>query len=174
MPMHATTPIVLSTLAFSTSLHLAVALLVQEDVVAGHPWVHAYTKFFREAIPAIDRLAGVSPYPELARLVFSLMWTLVPILMVFYLKTGAQALAGRFHRRPLYATIPALCLALLAASFFAKPESALLAWSDSRLGLGLFAGFYAPAMALCLCVVLSCLVSFAGKSRERPITPAAR
>src|SRR5690606_3397076 len=78
--MHPMTPIFFSTFACSVGLQLAVALLVQEDVISGHPWVQAYVAFCREWIPAIDRLAQVSSLPELTRLVVSLMWTLVPML----------------------------------------------------------------------------------------------
>lgn len=189
--MHPMTPIFLSTFACSMGLQLAVALLVQEDVIAGHPWVQAYVAYCREWIPAVDRLAGVSSFPELTRLVISLMWTLVPMLaFVYWQKSDAmQAVVHRFRERPVYFTflllVPVVGVASALHPFFdAEGVSASLvrAATGSRLGLGLAAGVFGPAIAFAACILLLWLVNFrtiylGGERqarRDRPVGKAMR
>lgn len=64
---------------------LLVALFAPPNVLSGFPAVDQYTLLMRDMFPMIDRLASVSQFPEVTRLVLSIEWTLVPVQTVLFL-----------------------------------------------------------------------------------------
>jgi hypothetical protein len=69
-----------------------VAALVPHDVVTQYRFLHGYIAVSGTIIPGIERLAAVSSFPEVTRLVVSMMWTLVAIFTaVYFLKMQVPA-----------------------------------------------------------------------------------
>lgn len=149
---------------------LLVALLAPENVLSSFPKVDKFTTIFRDFLPAIDRLAAVSTYPELTRLVLSVEWTLVPAQVgLFYICLSRSFDADAFRARRTYLT---LIMFLLLGSFLwsttvffdATPsdlqggmygERLLRLASTSRLGLAIVTSLGISVTALFMAV--SCL-----------------
>jgi hypothetical protein len=113
-------------------------------------------------------LAGVSAFPEVTKLVLSVVWTLAPVQMLLC--------AGRLHLRPNWSAISrhriastfillivGFAVVSLAVLYEMRPsdlegwtisERVLKAVSTSRLWLGLVAGFMVSAAAMVLYVIL--------------------
>jgi hypothetical protein len=121
------------------------------------------------AVPGIERLAAVSSFPEVTRLVVSLMWTLVPIFaVVFTLKIQMpESFLARYRERPFFlnfaTAVMALSIVMLAVLYDITPEdlrgglmneTVLRTISTSRIGLGLVAGFFSAGIAMMTYMVL--------------------
>jgi hypothetical protein len=150
-------------------LLVSVAVIVPQDVITRNPFLQGYVAVSSSVIPGIERLAAVSSFPEVTRLVVSLMWTFVPIFTAVYflrlrMPEGAWA---NFRQRPFFLTfglvVMAISVVLLAVLHDIAPEdlkggrisrSVLRAMSTSRVGLGLIAGFFSAGIAAMIYVVL--------------------
>jgi hypothetical protein len=146
-----------------------VAVIVPRDVIAQYRFLEDYIAGSGAVIPGIERLAAVSSFPEVTRLVVSLMWTLVPILTALYLLKVEvpESFYAQFRQRPLYLTfgivVMAISVVLLAVLHDITPEdlegglineTVLRAMSTSRMGLGLITGFFAAGIAGMVYMVL--------------------
>jgi hypothetical protein len=66
---------------------LIVAFIAPTNVLSSFATLEKFTHIFRDVLPAIDRLATVSSFPEVTKLVLSIEWILVPVQVVlFYLR----------------------------------------------------------------------------------------
>src|SRR5688572_23142140 len=70
--------------AAAVLLLVLIAVSVPRDVITQYRVLQYYSDASRVLIPGIDRLAAVSSFPEVTRLVISAMWTLVPIFVVVF------------------------------------------------------------------------------------------
>jgi hypothetical protein len=175
MKVNPNTPLVLWATGTPVLVLALVALLAPEDVISRYPLLQTYTAACRAVIPGIDRLARVSSFPEVTRLVVSMMWTAVLILAVMYvlkLKVPGDGWEQYSGRRP-YLTLTIIVMALsvvsVAVLYEIEPEDlrggmlnerVLRGLSTSRLGLGMITGFFASGMALLLWVLLRWLRDF--------------
>jgi len=158
--------------AFGVAMLLLVfvALVVPQDVVTRNRFLHDYVALSSTVIPGIQRLAAVSSFPEVTRLVFSLMWTLVPVFTAayFFKVQVPEIFFTRYREKPFFLTfatvVMAISIVLLAVLFEITPEdlkgglineSVLRAVSTSRMGLGLIAGFFSAGIAMMVFVVLA-------------------
>jgi hypothetical protein len=157
--------------AFGVSMLLLVlvAVIVRLDVITRNPFLHDYVALIGTVIPAIERLAAVSSFPQVTRLVVSLMWTLVPVFTALYLMKVQvpQTFVARYREKPFFLTfaivVVGISIVLLAVLFDITPEdlegglineSVLRAVSTSRIGLGLIAGFFSAGIAMMVFLVL--------------------
>lgn len=158
-----------SAVGVSMLLLVFVAVIVPQDVMTRNRFLHDYVALSSSAIPGIERLAVVSSFPEVTRLVVSLMWTFVPVLTAVYLlklRIPESAWAN-FRQRPFFLTFGMVVIAI-SAVFLAVlsdltpedlkggllNETVLHAISTSRMGLGLIAGFFSAGIAAMLYMVL--------------------
>jgi hypothetical protein len=150
-------------------LLVLVSAIVPQDVITRNRFLHDYVAVSSSVIPGIERLAAVSSFPEVTRLVVSLMWTFVPIFTAVYLvklriPEGAWA---NFRQRPFFLTfglvVMAISVVLLAVLADFTPEdlkggllneTVLHAISTSRMGLGLITGFFSAGIAAMVYMVL--------------------
>lgn len=146
-----------------------VSVTVPQDVITRYRFLQDYIDLSRAVIPGIGRLAAVSSFPEVTKLVVSLTWTLVPIFTAVYLlkvRIPESAFAN-FRQRPFFLTFSAVVVAisvvLLAVLYDITPqdleggminESVLNTISTSRVGLGLIAGFFSAGIAMMVYMVL--------------------
>jgi hypothetical protein len=150
-------------------LLVLVSVLVPEDVIAQYRFLQDCIAVTSMVIPGVERLAAVSSFPEVTRLVVSLMWMLVPVFTAFYvLKMEVpERYFERFRESTFFLTfatvIVALLLVLGAVLYDITPddlvggmlnETVLRTVSTSRIGLGLIAGFFAGGFAGMLYCVL--------------------
>jgi hypothetical protein len=157
--------------AFGVSMLLLVlvAVIVPQDVITRNRFLHDYVAVSGTVVPGIERLAAVSSFPEVTRLVVSLMWTLVPVFTALYfVKVQVpEIFFARYREKPFFLTfatvVMAISIALLAVLFDITPEdlkgglineSVLRAVSTSRIGLGLIAGFFSAAITMMVFLVL--------------------
>jgi hypothetical protein len=143
-----------------------IAVFAPADV-AGYPGIRQYTDASRALIPGIDQLARVSSFPGATVLVVSLMWTLVPLLAIFYFFhiEIEEGWWRQFRRNRFFMTFAMLLVAgsvvSIAVMYEIDPRelepgrrrNVLRLVSTYRLGLGLVAGFFAVGLALMVCVV---------------------
>ena len=61
-----------------------VAVLVPKNVLTQYRFLQDYVAATGAFIPGVERLAAVSSFPEVTRLVVSLLWTFVPIFIAVY------------------------------------------------------------------------------------------
>lgn len=150
-------------------LLVLVAVIVPPDVITRNRFLHDYVAVSSAVIPGIERLAAVSSFPEVTRLVVSLMWTFVPIFTAVYLlklRIPESAWAN-FRQRPFFLTfgmvVIAISVVFLAVLSDLTPEdlkggllneTVLHAISTSRMGLGLIAGFFSAGIAAMVYMVL--------------------
>lgn len=151
-----------------------VAATAPQDVTTQYRFLQDYVAVSGSVVPAVERLAAVSSFPGVTRLVISLMWTFVPIFLAVYLlkMRVPESFFVQFRQRPLFLTfaivIVAISVVLLAFLYEITPddlagwlinESVLRAVSTSRLGLGLIAGFLSAGIAAMLYLVLIWLLN---------------
>jgi hypothetical protein len=85
---------------------LIVALFTPASVLSSFPILEKFTSIFRDISPAIDRLAGVSSFPQVTKLVLSVEWTLVPAqVALFYLRLNPSFDLDNFRARRAYLTV---------------------------------------------------------------------
>jgi hypothetical protein len=162
--------------AFGVALLLLVlvAVIVPQDVITRNRFLQDYVAVSGAVVPGIERLAAVSSFPEVTRLVVSLMWTLVPVFAAVYFPKVQvpEIFFARYREKPFllaFATVVmAMSIVLLAVLFEITPEdlkgglineSVLRAVSTSRIGLGLIAGFFSAGIAMMIYVVLLWLLN---------------
>jgi hypothetical protein len=158
-----------SSIGLSMLLLALVAVIVPQDVITRNRFLHDYVAVSGIVIPSVEKLAAVSSFPEVTRLVVSLMWTLVPVFTALYLVKVQvpEIFSVRYREKPFFLTfatvVMAMSIVLLAVLFDITPEdlkggllneSVLRAVSTSRMGLGFIAGFFSAAIAMMLFVVL--------------------
>jgi hypothetical protein len=155
-------------------LLVLVAVIIPRDVITKYPVLQEYIALIGAAIPGIERLAAVSSFPEVTRLVVSLMWTLVPVFTaVYFLKVQVpESFFTRYRERPFFfgfgTVVVAISVVLLAVLYDITPEdlkgglineTVLRTISTSRIGLGLIAGFFSAGIAGMIYVVLMWLLN---------------
>lgn len=146
---------------------LMVGLLAPENVLSSFQAANKFAGIFRYALPAIDRLAAISSYPDVTRLVLSVEWTLVPLqVALFYVRFSPSFNLDGFRARRTYLT---LVMFLLLGTFLwsttiffdATPsdlqggmygESLLRLASTSRLGLAIVTSLGISVTALFIAV----------------------
>lgn len=166
--------IIACSIAVAMLLLVLVAVIVPQDVITQYRFLQDYIAVSGAVIPGIERLAAVSSFPEVTRLVVSLMWTLVPIFtVVYFLKVQVpDVFFVRFRQRPFFfnflIVVVAISVVLLAVLFDIAPEdlkgglineTVLRAISTSRMGLGLITGFFSAGIAMMVYVVLMWLLN---------------
>jgi len=145
------------------------ALLTPDNVLSQHPSIDQYTQIFRHVLPSIDRLAAVSSFPDVTRLVLTVEWTMLPIqtiLFIVFRSYTAKVDLLRERRFLIAVGLPILvgiflwCAALL---YEVTPmdlqgnllnESLLRSVSTSRLGLGIISSIFLSGTALVVGVLL--------------------
>jgi len=162
--------------AFGVSMLVlvSVALSAPQDVITRSRFLHEYVAVSGSVIPGIERLAAVSSFPEVTRLVVSLMWTFVPVFTaVYFVKVRIPENAwANFRKRAFYFTfalvVVAISVVLFAVLHDMTPEDlkggrisrgVLRAMSTSRVGLGLIAGFFSAGIAMMVYTVFICLIN---------------
>jgi hypothetical protein len=146
-----------------------VALLAPDNVLSQHPSLDHLTMILRNLLPSIDRLAVVSSFPEVTRLVLAVEWTILPIQTILFIvfRTYAVKVDLLRERRfliafglPILVGVFVWCVALL---YEVTPtdlqgnllnESLLRSVSTSRLGLGIISSIFLSGTALVVGVLL--------------------
>ena len=146
-----------------------VAVTIPADVITQYRFLRGYIAVSSTIIPGIERLAAVSSFPEVTRLVVSMMWTLVPIFTAVYLlkMRVPEENFEQFRQRPFVLTFSIIIVASLIVLFAVLREMTfddlargtiseiiLRGVSTSRVSLGLIAGFLSAAIAAMLYIVL--------------------
>lgn len=149
---------------------MLISLLASTDVLTMQPGLQKFTSLCREMIPAIDRLAAVSSFPEVTQLVLSVLWALVPVqIAILVTLNGFAPKLDLIKEKPFYTAflcvVALIMLAICTFLFEITPsdlEGGLLSdWvlrsvSTSRIGLGIGASIYTAGVAIgivCLFVV---------------------
>lgn len=142
---------------------LLLALLAPDSVLSAFPALNEYTQILRDIFPAIDRLASVSAFPEVTRLVLSLEWTLLPLQALLYFIFVSRSVNFTLwrERRTFIAIGLPILLGLFVwgtAIFFEvnpsdlqgqmKSERMLRLVSTSRLGLAVASSLVMTSTAL--------------------------
>lgn len=140
-----------------------IALLVPDNVLSQSPTLEQLTALISQFVPAIDRLAAVSGFPEVTRLVLSIEWTLLPLqTFLFVINKSYAVRVNEWRRRRFFITS---CLLLFASVLFWSVfflyyldisdlqggmfnEWLLRSLSESRLGLGSISSVFLSGTAL--------------------------
>jgi hypothetical protein len=161
-------------MAVAMLLLFLLAVIVPKNVLTQHRFLQDYVAATGGVIPGIARLAAVSSFPEVTKLVVSLMWTFVPIFTAIYLwkVQVPESFLARLKQRPFFLSfgfvVIAISMVLLAVLYDITPEdlvggltneSVLRTISTSRGGLGLIAGFFSAGIAMMIYMVLIWLLN---------------
>lgn len=140
-----------------------IALLVPENVLSQSPGLEQLTGLFRQFVPAIDRLAAVSKFPEVTRLVLTIEWALFPLQTILFVINKSYAVrVDEWRKRRFFITS---CLLLFASILFWAvfflydldiadlqggmfSEWLLRSLSTSRVGLGTISSIFLSGTAL--------------------------
>jgi uncharacterized membrane protein YfcA len=160
--------------AVAMLLLVLIAIFVPRQVITQYPILQDYIAVSRSLIPGIERLAAVSSFPEVTRLVVSAMWTLVPIFVAVYLLKvqATKRFVEHVRQRRFFHTfgivVIAISVVLLAVLYDITPqdleggllnETVLRTISTSRMGLGLITGFFSAGIAMLVYMVLIWLLN---------------
>jgi hypothetical protein len=155
-------------------LLVLVAVIAPQDVITRNRFLHNYVALSSSVIPGIQRLAAVSSFPQVTRLVVSLMWTFVPIFTAVYLLTlrMPESAWANFRQKPFFLTFGMVVMGISVVLFAVLAdftpedlkggllnETVLNALSTSRMGLGLIAGFFSAGIAAMIYAVLIWLLN---------------
>ena len=147
----------------------AIALFSSHDVLNQHPLLNQYTSIVGRIIPSISRLAAVSSFPEITRLVLSAEWTLLPVqIVLFLLKRSYIIRVEEWQERKLFKVFCLLIFSsvLLWSAIFlyeVTPEDfkgrmlnevLLRGLSTSRIGLGIISSIFMSGTALIIGLLL--------------------
>ena len=172
-PMYPNNRVVLWHICVSLIPSLAAPLLAPENVLSRYGFLREFVSLCSSAIPGIARLATVSSFPEVTKLVLSVSWTLVIVQTIQYLSMGRTPrrfwlrFQNRLQNRLYWTAMVPLLVSIVVGYiqlFDITPEDLkggmmgerTLRWiSGSRFGLGVMAPICMSTIALFIYLVLS-------------------
>jgi hypothetical protein len=149
---------------------ILVSLEAPRNVLEQWPFLARYVSFIAQFIPSIEKIAAISIFPEVSRLIVAMAWSVVPFqILYFFLSKNVRLDVDRIRMRPwlfgLAITVGALAsmtMLFRAGSFNAADiegrsvgRMSLRILSTSRLGLGIGAALFSTFFSLMSTLLLS-------------------
>jgi hypothetical protein len=120
------------------ALGTILAMSLPDDVATRYPHAALLVEGFARWVPAIDRIARVSSFPEMARLFGAILWVSLPVGVVLCLKLPEQRTVVSLARRQAWRTVlivPILAITMLLLFYF-FPFDRVIAEPNSKFGHG--------------------------------------
>lgn len=142
---------------------ILVSLTAPTNVLEQWPLAARYVSFIAQFIPSIERVAAISTFPEVSRLIVAIAWSVVPFqILYFFLSKNVRLDVDRIRMRPwlfglaiTVGTTAFMTMLFMVGSFSAADidgrsvgSMSLRILSTSRLGLGIGAGLFSTFFSL--------------------------